>query len=435
MRLPLLAAFGIALATGSLPAAPLAVGTGRADITPPLGFPNWASKGGTFTQTLSPLYARALVLSDGARKLAILQWDLVNTRADGVARVRRMISEATGIPAADIMVNASHDHSAPLAPVPDGHLISVNEDDAVPAPDGASNRAWAEKLYAASVTAVGEAAAALAPAELEISRAGVPEWQFNRRPRRPDGSVQTVFEPADSFVLPEGLRFGPTDPTVTVLAFRGLGKRAVATLFSYPCHAVCVYPYSTAFSADWPGFAEDRVESEVGGRSLFLQGCAGDLVPARRGIEAAKVMGALIGQRVAAAEAVGLPVAVDRLRAASARASLPWNAAQKAKTGADHGDVEIQAFVLGPIAILALPGEPMIEISEAIQRRSPYPHTLVLGYSNGSGVIYVGLPGELARGGYETTTDSAHGTDACGTILIDSAVALLSGIKAGCAGR
>ena len=123
-------------------------------------------------------------------------------------------------------------------------------------------------------------------------------------------------------------------------------------------------------------------------------------------------------------------MAVDRLRAGSVEVSLPWNAAQKAKTGADHGDAEIQAFVLGSVVIVGLPGEPMIDIAKAIQGRSPFPHTLVLGYSNGSGAVYVGMPGELARGGYETQPDSAHGTDACGTILVDSAVALLNRLKA-----
>ncbi|HEY1763587.1 MAG TPA: neutral/alkaline non-lysosomal ceramidase N-terminal domain-containing protein [Opitutaceae bacterium] len=434
-RLPSLAALAVALAAGTSQAGQLAVGAGRADITPPSGFPNWTTKDGAFAGVVSPLYARALVLADGERRLAILQWDLVNTRADGVAKVRRLISEATGIPATDILVNASHDHSAPLAPVLDDRLMPVNEDDAVASRALAINRAWTEKLYVASVSAAKEANASLAPADLEISRASVPEWQFNRRPRRPDGSVSTLFEPPDPFILGEGMTFGPTDPTVTVLAFRSRDKRPLATLFSYPCHAVCVYPYSVAFSADWPGFAEDRVESEVGGRAIFLQGCAGDLVPARRGIEAAKAMGSLVGQRIAAAETVGLRVAVDRLRAASARVSLPWNAAQKAKAGADHGDVEIQAFVLGTVAIVALPGEPMIEISRAIQRRSPYPQTLVLGYSNGSGVIYVGLPGELARGGYETTAESAHGTDECGTILVDSTLALLARMAHGAADR
>jgi len=425
-RISLLAVV-VAFAIGAhpMPAAQLMAGFGREDITPPAGFRHWATKNATFDGVLSPLYARAMVLSDGTRKVVFLQWDLVNTREDGVEKVRRLVSNAIGVPPGNILVNASHDHSAPLAPGPDGRLVSVNEDEAVPAPTESINRQWVEKLYSASVAATKAANASLRPVTLEISRALVPEWQFNRRPRRPDGTVNTIFEPKDPYTLPDGLRFGPMDPTVTILAFRDGQQHLLVTLFSYPCHAVSVYPYSNTISADWPGFAEDRIEARVGGRAIFFQGCAGDLVPAKRGIEAAKEMGALIGTRVAAAAAGGLRVDVTRLEEASTQARLPWNTAQRVKTGTDLCLAEVQVFALGSVAIVALPGEPMIEIAMAIQRQSPYPHTLVLGYSNGGGVIYVGMPGELARGGYETTRDSSHGTDDCGTILIDAALGLL----------
>ena len=139
----------------------------------------------------------------------------------------------------------------------------------------------------------------------------------------------------------------------------------------------------------------------------------------------------MIGSRVGAAAAGGLRVDVDRLEAISSQVGLPWNAAQRAKTGADMDFAEVQVLVLGSVAIVALPGEPMIEIAMAIQRQSPYPHTLVLGYSNGGGVIYVGMPGELARGGYETTKDSSHGTDNCGTILVEAALRMLREVASG----
>jgi len=414
-----------------MPAVQLMAGAAREDISPPPGFRHWATEKSTFDGVVSPIYARAMVLTDGTRKLVLLQWDLVNARADGVAKVRGLISEAIGVPPGDILVNASHDHSAPLAPGPDPGLVSINEFAAVPAPDAAVNQQWVERLYNASVAAAKAANASLRPVSLEVSRALLPEWQYNRRPRGPDGMVVTTFEPKDPYTQPDGLRFGPMDPTVTVLAFRDPERHPLVTLFSYPCHAVSVYPYSNATSADWPGFAEDQIETRMGGRAIFLQGCAGDLVPARRGIEAAKEMGTLMGTRVAAAAAAGLRVDVPRLEEASSQARLPWNAAQRAKMGTEFGVAEVQVFVLGSVAIVALPGEPMIEIAMAIQRQSPYPHTVVLGYSNGSGVIYVGMPGELARGGYETTRDSSLGADECGTILIDTALRLLRGVSAG----
>ncbi len=62
----------------------------------------------------------------------------------------------------------------------------------------------------------------------------------------------------------------------------------------------------------------------------------------------------------------------------------------------------------------------MTELGMAIRERSPFPQTLVLGYSNGNGVHYVGMPGEKARGGYEAGVAGA-GTDECGTLLIEAA--------------
>ena len=85
---------------------------------------------------------------------------------------------------------------------------------------------------------------------------------------------------------------------------------------------------------------------------------------------------------------------------------------------------EVQVISLGPLALVALPGEPLTDLATAIQQRSPFPHTLVLGYSNGLGIRYVGMPGEKKRGGYEMGV-SAAGTDECGLFLVETAVRLL----------
>ena len=71
----------------------------------------------------------------------------------------------------------------------------------------------------------------------------------------------------------------------------------------------------------------------------------------------------------------------------------------------------------------------MTELGMAIRERSPFPQTLVLGYSNGGGVHYVGMPGEKARGGYEAGVAGA-GTDECGTLLVDAASQLLRDVFA-----
>jgi neutral ceramidase len=81
-------------------------------------------------------------------------------------------------------------------------------------------------------------------------------------------------------------------------------------------------------------------------------------------------------------------------------------------------------MVCGPLAIVGLPGEPLTDVGVAIRERSPFPQTLVLGYSNGNGAHYVGMPGEKARGGYEAGVPGA-GTDECGALMVDAAVKVL----------
>jgi hypothetical protein len=66
----------------------------------------------------------------------------------------------------------------------------------------------------------------------------------------------------------------------------------------------------------------------------------------------------------------------------------------------------------------------MTELNLFIRERSPFPQTLVLGYSNGNGAHYVGMPGEKARGGYEAT-DAGAGTDECGRLMVEAAVKVL----------
>jgi hypothetical protein len=52
----------------------------------------------------------------------------------------------------------------------------------------------------------------------------------------------------------------------------------------------------------------------------------------------------------------------------------------------------------------------------------------VVGYANGSGAGYVGLPGEKARGGYEA--GAGRGTEEAGLFMIETAVRLLHEIRA-----
>lgn len=401
------------------PATSFTAGAANVDITPDPAATNWTNNQ-PYGGVIDRLHARVLVLASGGARIAVLTLDVTNTNESDVADIRAAISAAAGIPASHILVNSSHTHSGPLGA---GYRwIGIPAKKKVTDPHLEN---WARQLPALCARAAKEADASRRPVTLSIGRADVSEWLFNRRPVRPDGSVKSTLLPPDPHSLPDGLRFGPVDPTATVLTFRGDDEKPVATLLHVACHAVSVYsPANKGISADWPGAACQSLKEAVGGEVLFIQGCAGDIVPARRGLENARTMGAFMAGRAATAAQQGLKLPPAALAASQATIGLPYMPEAAAHTGRPNVDTEIQVISSGDLALVALPGEPLIGLSKAIQEGSPFPHTIVLGYSNGDGVQYVGLPGKKIQGGYEMSV-VGRGTDECGGLMIATALRLL----------
>jgi hypothetical protein len=92
----------------------LRAGVGRSDITPPTGFPTFgyvrddAIARGQHTR----LFARAIVIKQGARKLAILTLDLGGTPGALLAEVAKRVA-ARGFSERNIIMSSSHTHSGP----------------------------------------------------------------------------------------------------------------------------------------------------------------------------------------------------------------------------------------------------------------------------------------------------------------------------------
>jgi hypothetical protein len=92
----------------------------------------------------------------------------------------------------------------------------------------------------------------------------------------------------------------------------------------------------------------------------------------------------------------------DELRAATSRATQAAMQAEAARlyAGKNHIEWQLLGIRIGSVAMLAMPGEPFIELNEQILRESPFPHTLFSGYSNG-GLDYVPDRSAILEGGYE----------------------------------
>ena len=237
----------------------LYAGAARRLINPPPGIRTFgfSSREGLVEAIESDLSATALVLSDGKARVVIVATDTGWMDLAVMKGLRERVGEAVGTPASHVMINLNHTHSSPATPewFPDE-----------PAQMALQKR-YQDDLCGWIADAAREAGERLVPARIGAGR-GESGIGVYRRETDPDGEV-FLGEVPDH----------PTDPSVGVLRVDDLDGRPIATLFSYGCHPVTIGPRSMVASPDFPGAARALVETAIGGVSLFLQGCGGNVMP------------------------------------------------------------------------------------------------------------------------------------------------------------
>ena len=232
------------LAVGDVEAAPLRAGAAAENITadPP-------------TQVVhDPLFAKALVLSDGDTQAAIVALDLGQASGPLVAGLRERIQKELGIPEANVLVGASHNH----------HTNGQVAKDAV------------ERI----VRAVRRAAQSMVPVRVGSGTGHEDRITMNRRLRMADGKDWTIrrANPSPQDAMVAGL--GPVDHEIGILRIDTTAGRPLAIVYNFAGHAYGGVPGGGA-SADFPGFASSVIEEGTGAVALFLQGAAGDVTPIR----------------------------------------------------------------------------------------------------------------------------------------------------------
>jgi hypothetical protein len=165
-------------------------------------------------------------------------------------------------------------------------------------------------------------------------------------------------------------------------------------------------------TADFPGEAQSFVEMCYGGgtRSLFLQGCAGDIRPNLPGYPyrcadeadlqwAGRDLGGAVVRTLArnvTREQLQERTQFYPIRVASTLVSLPG------KEG--RIDAELQAMKIGPYLLLTMPGEPMVEIGFKLEKAiADRAIPIIVGYANGH-VGYIATTDAYTVGGYEPNT-------------------------------
>lgn len=240
---------GSALAEESPPYAWKA-GTATAKITPqrPMAMAGYAGRKDNPSEgTEQDLFAKALAMEDeeGNRALLITM-DLIGVIDRLRDAVVEQVSEAHGVPANSIVMNASHTHCGPAY-----------------GREEASD--YFDLLSSELVRISAEAFESLAPASLTYNTARC-GFAMNRRTPTPTG-----FR---NHPNPEG----QVDHEVPVLKVTRADGELLAVVFGYSCHATTMGFMN--WLGDWPGYAQEYFEADhPGTTALFMNGCSGDQNP------------------------------------------------------------------------------------------------------------------------------------------------------------
>ncbi len=204
-----------------------------------------------------PLYAKALVLSEGETTVVIVSVDAVaigeigHINNDYLPKVRSQIQSELGIPPAHILINASHCHGV-VCSDPDARTIQ----------------------------AIRQAAKNRVPVRVGVGEGYEDRISENRRIHLKNGQVA---DSRHAYSLPsdeEIASVGPIDPEIGVLRVDRLDGTPLAIVFNFACHPIQGVP-SLGNTADLSGLAATAIEETLGNDclALFVQGCGVDINP------------------------------------------------------------------------------------------------------------------------------------------------------------
>ena len=458
----------------------LLAGTGRCDITPAPGTPQGGWGAQTHQRGLGadlPLYATALVLADSAQSIAIIDVDSIGFDGEWTAKIIDAVVELSKLPREHIRFSCTHTHSGPntfrMALITEGLDMATG---------------YLNSLPRRIASAVWQAQQNLKPVRVAAAE-GTCELAVNRRLRLENGQViigRNWDGPVDHTVRIVRFDDLAENPLATIVHFAchpttiawqshhatpdypGMAKKVVEEQLGGTC---LFLQGATGNLHPRRGFTGDFGVYRKMGKMLGLEATklalGVETLPRNERLTGVQESGARIGlyedeavepppavlairSRMLSlpaaqlpapdkleAEAAALRAEVARLRqhgteeeirAITARATQTGMRADRARMyhGKSHIDWQLMAIRIGEIALVSMQGEPFIEIAQEIAAASPFPHTLVSGYSNGA-FGYMPVASAFAEGGYEVEV-SPFAPEAA-AIVVREAVKLLHELR------
>ena len=428
------------------PSRTLRAGAAISNITPPLGAPivgGWRPIPATHIH--DELHARCLVLDDGSKRLAIVLCDNVGIPREVYDTAAGFLKEEAGLRRENILMAATHTHSAASARTPNKMVRSEKLSD--------YQRFVARRIADGVRRAINN----LEPARIGWGSAEEPSQVFNRRwhmlpeaanqLRNPFGGVDKVrMNPPRAH--PALLKpAGPVDPEISFISVQSKDGRPIALLANYSLHYVGGVRRGD-ISADYFAIFADRIAELLDAEKLsppfvgiLSNGTSGDVNNINfreRGrrmapYEKMRQVGYLVAERVYEAhqriefrEWVPLDAAFAELtlgvrkptdeQVAYFRKILQkpeeaekWHSRERIYAerimrqleSPEEVSIPLQVLRIGEVAIAAIPFEVFAETGWELKEKSPFPRTFTIELANGS-YGYLPTPRQHELGGYET---------------------------------
>ena len=363
-------------AAGLILAMSLLAGAAKVDITPtdltnlnPFG-------GGSFTAVHDPIFARALVLSEDAETVAIVTLDL--PEVGDMTPLRQRVERELGIHFNNIMIAATHDHSAPrVGKVSPGALAQNG---------GPEADRYSDVVFDRVIAALKAAKSAAQPARFGLAK-GDANVNVNRDQYMPGKGWGLGYDPE-----------GPSDKTVWVLKFESLSGKPIAVLFDYAVHSNVTFGIKE-ISGDLAGAAERYVERNGGEGvvAMFMMGPAGDQAPrvfhaGQRGdvardrelaYQANDAQGVVLAAEVLRVlDLITAPTSKVRIRVAARDAACPTKPGVSQMTTmttvrSPTVTLHLSLIMLNEVGIAGVSGEVVTNIYRHLQRDTPLSNTIL----------------------------------------------------------
>lgn len=244
----------------------LKVGFGRASILPD---DSVALGGGDASARqsdgyLDPIYATCIALTEGDQTILLYTLDLITVTLKTYEAQTR-ISQETGIPEDNIILNCTHTHSAPSL----GSGVSGT---------------YLEKFFQACTDAAIQAIDDQAPASIYYGVSETENVNFIRHYYTSDGGIVGVHQGSISEAAEH--EYDANEDVQVIKFTRDTEGKKDIVLMNFGTHPHIVSQKQTyAISADWPGAARSYVEENADVYCAVFQSNAGDTTPHTRFVE------------------------------------------------------------------------------------------------------------------------------------------------------